>query len=260
MSTDLSGLTALQPVGWSDIVPHFRWYIDDAFCHPIKVMVSNQIAGVGATIVHGDVAWLGHIIVCEAYRRQGIGEQITKYLMSSARLHGCETIRLIASDLGVPVYEKLGFETETEYLFFKDLQVANLPESQFILSAYTTRDCDAVAAMDFLAVGENRMAHLALHLEQGVVARSEHRLEGFYLPTLGEGLIISDTPFAGLVLLRHHLGKYSKAVFPRDNEIAAKFLTDLGYRIDATAKRMVLGKLQPTNLQYVYNRIAGNLG
>src|SRR5688572_32638579 len=45
----------------------------------------------------------------------------------------CETIYLIATELGAPVYEKCGFETETEYLYFKDLKpIEGVSPSPFI--------------------------------------------------------------------------------------------------------------------------------
>ncbi len=260
LHTDLLSLSALQPTDWPDISPHFRWYVEDSFCHPIKVVVKNQIAAVGAAIIHGDTAWLGHIIVHEAYRRQGIGGEVTQHLVTSARLHGCETIRLIATELGAPVYEKIGFDTETQYLFYKDVQLASSPERHLVLSAYTDADRDAVAEMDFLSVGENRMIHLEPHLKRGVLAQGKHRMEGFYLPTAGEGLIIADTASAGLALLQYHLGSHNKVMFPKENNAATGFLAHHGYRSPNTVKRMVLGKLKATNLANIYNRIGGNLG
>ncbi|MBL0009542.1 MAG: GNAT family N-acetyltransferase [Saprospiraceae bacterium] len=100
-------------------MPAIQFYITSDFCFPIKVSIDHKIAGTGTAIIHHDVAWLAHIIVHPDFRNQGIGKLITESLVKMAHAKSCDTLYLLATELGEPVYRKIGFETETEYLFFK---------------------------------------------------------------------------------------------------------------------------------------------
>ena len=107
----------LQPEGWTDIVPDFKFYIKNIFCNPIKIIQDDIIVGIGSRILFKDTGWLGHIIVDEGYQNKGIGTYIVEYLRDYLSREGACTISLIATKSGSQVYGKLGFSKETEYLF-----------------------------------------------------------------------------------------------------------------------------------------------
>ena len=67
------------------------------------------------------MVWLAHINVQPGNRNHGLGKLITQFLVDEAQAKNCDTIYLIATDLCEPVYKKVGFETETDYLFLKIL-------------------------------------------------------------------------------------------------------------------------------------------
>lgn len=257
-NNDVNLLGNLQPAGWPDIVPNFRFYTASSFCFPIKIIIDGKIAGIGAAIIHHEIAWLGHIIVHPEYRGKGIGAYITQTLVDMAKQHNCETINLIATDLGAPVYEKAGFTTETEYLFFKDIHIASTLSPHVI--PYKKEFREQIAEIDYLTSQEERMFFFEEHLARGLVYRSNNMVEGFYLPTLGEGLIIANTPTAGIELLKVHFNTNDKVAFPKDNLYAATFLHERGFKEIRTAKRMILGKPRNVILSNIYNRIAGNIG
>ena len=114
---DLNFIAELQPLGWQDIVPTIDFYTKSHFCLPIKVTIDKKIVAIGTAIVHNDIAWLAHIIVHPDNRNQGIGNLITKTLVENLESKRCDTIYLIATALGEPVYKKLGFETETDMYY-----------------------------------------------------------------------------------------------------------------------------------------------
>ncbi len=257
---DIDSITELQPAGWEDIAPNIAYYITSDFCFPIKIVIENEIAAIGATIVHNDTAWLGHIIVREKRRGQGIGRLITEKLVDIANSQNCQTIYLIATDLGAPVYEKVGFLTETEYLFFKDLDIENHASAFENIRNYTESDRKAVFEIDRATSGEERMCEIEGHLERGFVYHDKNGIDGFYLPTLREGLIIANSPIAGVDLLKFHLSKNSKVVLPKDNLAGISFLYESGFREFSKAKRMRLGRKRDVRFEHIYNRIAGNIG
>lgn len=116
---DINFISDLLPIGWEGVIPTIDSYININFCFPIKVSIDNKIVGIGTTIIHNETAWLAHIIVHPDYRNQRIGKIITQTLVDNSYSKDCETIYLLATELGEPVYKKIGFETETEYIVFK---------------------------------------------------------------------------------------------------------------------------------------------
>jgi GNAT superfamily N-acetyltransferase len=60
----------------------------------------------------GAVGWVAMVLVDERFRGRGVGTALTKRAVSALRQDGVETIRLDATPLGRPVYEKLGFVDE----------------------------------------------------------------------------------------------------------------------------------------------------
>lgn len=258
--TDLTSLADLQPEGWQDIVPAYSFYVNSPFCFPIKVVLDTKIVGIGTTIIHQHTAWLAHIIVDSKHRNKGIGGRITLSLVESLQTKDCETINLIATDLGAPVYEKIGFETQTHYLFFNHLKAdPSWQRCKYILPL-TTHHKEQIAILDQQMTGEERMMLLEPYLTSGYVYQDKQGIEGFYLPALGEGLIIAKTNIAGIELLKMRLATKDHAAFPVDNVEATKFLYQHNFKEVRRAKRMSLGKKRSWLPTRLYNRIGGNLG
>jgi GNAT superfamily N-acetyltransferase len=260
LHSDLIHIPSLQPEGWYNIQPIHAFYTSVDFCFPLKLMIDGRMAGIGTGIVHGDVAWLGHIIVHPDFRNRGLGGIITKALVEQMHAKNCKTIYLIATELGEPVYKKIGFETETEYVFFKDL-VKNIdwnPSAEVI--PYNPSHKDQIIEIDRFVSGENRMVHLERFLSNGFVHMTDDIVNGFYLPDFGDGVILATKLNAGLDLMRLRLAAKDNASFPIDNVDALRFMRDNNFQEFRKAKRMRLGPERELNLQFVYNRIGGNVG
>lgn len=80
--------------------------------------VDGQPAGCGLLIQTGDVAGVYTIGVDEEYRRQGIGEAMSWEVLRAGREAGCQVGILQSSDMGYPLYEKMGFKTVVTYHHF----------------------------------------------------------------------------------------------------------------------------------------------
>src|SRR5579862_6171022 len=59
-------------------------------------------------------AWIHSVYVEPAFRRRGIGRQLTETMVAWCREQGFRSIYLHASEQGRLLYETLGFETSTE--------------------------------------------------------------------------------------------------------------------------------------------------
>lgn len=256
--TDVKMLSELQPPGW-DIMSIIDLYTKADFCFPIKVTIDQKIIGIGTTIIHNDVAWLAHIIVHDQYRNQGIGRLITQTLMDRADAERCGTIYLLATEMGEPVYTKLGFETETEYVSFKGEKITGQPADDTIM-AYKIDYKDQISKLDRLVSGEERMFHLEPYLSAGLVYLQDNKVVGYYLPTFGDGLIIAGTVQAGEALMRLRMTTKDFAVFPVENVLATAFMAKHNFNFFRTQKRMRFGKKRDWQPANIFNRIGGNLG
>jgi GNAT superfamily N-acetyltransferase len=73
----------------------------------------GRVVGTTTTTTYGDeLAWIGMVLVDPEYRRQGIAAKLMNVALDY--LNGrVTTVKLDATALGQPVYEKLGFQVES---------------------------------------------------------------------------------------------------------------------------------------------------
>ena len=137
--------------------------------------------------------------------------------------------------------------------------VKEKPELPATIKPYEAKFKEQIAVLDKITSGEDRLFHLEEHLQKGFVYDDNDQLKGFYLPSFGDGLIISTDPSAGLALLKFHLTLYDRAVFPEENLIATNYLYENGNKEVTTGKRMRLGERRPVKFDNIYNQISGIL-
>jgi len=259
ISSDLPFLKPFQPPEWGDIYPSLECYTQHDFCHPIKIIENGSIIGIGCTILFEDTAWLAHIITHPEHRSKGVGTLITQTLLDRIPIE-YETIYLIATDLGEPVYTKLGFETETEYAFLKGGSIENDSEISPNIILYENKFRNEILELDRLISGEGRLKLLGKDLPNARLYISNNKLEGFYMPTLREGFIAALDHEAGIELLKLRLKVQEVCILPVDNIPAIVFLEKHNYAEFRTAKRMRLGKERYWQSGNIYNRISGQFG
>ena len=257
---DITNLPLIQPADWPDITPTFLHYLHSSFCFPYKLIADNTFAGTGTVIIHNDVAWLAHIIVHLDHRKKGLGNFITQSLLSSLQDKNCSTVYLIATDLGLPVYLKQGFLEDTEYVAYK--KTAELPQfsTNENITGFTEIYKEQIKRLDRKISGEDRFFILEEHLQKARIYQNNNTVEGFYLPTLGEGLIIAENSIAGIALMKERLSTHENAILPVDNKEGIKFLEDLHLTRVRVMKRMYTGEKRKWFPQHLYNRIGGNVG
>lgn len=258
---DLKNINHLQPEGWPDIIPEFKFYLNSTFCYPIKLLTDNKIVALGCNIFFQDTCWIAHIIVDKDYRGNGIGKKLMNEIISFANNKGYETCVLIASSMGYPLYKKLGFKHISSYVYLKrDEPLNNLPISKFIIP-FNSDFKEQILKLDRLATGEKREDILIPLLKKSHLFVKDNKVEGYYLPEFCEGGIIASTNEAGFALydLKHRT--QTKATIPEENFEAINYLKEKGFKeVEQYGTKMVLGKSLKWIPQYIYNRIGGNFG
>lgn len=259
---DLDRIAHLQPPGWTDIRSAFVFYLSHDFCHPVSCCAGRAIVGVGCAVAFGARGWLAHIIVDPKHRRRGLGLEITTRLVEILERLGASSQLLIATEMGQPLYEKLGFTTSHRYLFFESATQTDLPLPRS-LRRIESGDTAQIFDLDLRATGEDRKRLLDVFLSQGWVHQNPEpaSVDGFLLPTLGEGLIIAGSRDAGIGLLqlKQFMG-LAKTVLPESNRSGLALFWERGCDPIQSAARMVRGGTDPLDPSWLYSRIGGNFG
>ena len=102
-----------EAAGWNQTEADWRRLLSLEPNGCFGAVKDGRLVGTTTTTIYGELAWIGMVLVEPQQRRQGIAAK----LMNAAveYLEGkVETIKLDATALGQPVYEKFGFEVESE--------------------------------------------------------------------------------------------------------------------------------------------------
>lgn len=256
---DLSAVKSLQPPDWNNILPMHEFYLNSDFCKTFKCVENDQVIAIGTAILHLEVAWIAHVIVNPEHRNKGIGLIITDYLVKHIQSHQLQTIYLLATSLGEPVYTKLGFTKEGYYTFYREGIKPTKPSLECIQGYHSSYLSD-ILELDYLAYGEPREISVEPFLDNALLYIENKKLTGFYIPDFGEGLIISKSKEAGITLQSLRLQTQQVAVVPNDNIAMNEFLIHQQYEVFRSATRMRLGIERPLNLALIYQRVSGQIG
>lgn len=259
--SDLDEIKGLQPDGWPDITNEFRLYLKNDFCYPIKASIAGKIVGLGNSMIFMNTAWIAHIIVSTEYRNRGIGFQIVDKLLTDIKRKSVESVLLIATELGEPVYKKAGFRLVSDYLFLirgDDWNETFISEN---IVPYTNVYYNEIINLDKFISGEIREPLIRSYLKNSLIYLDSNSLRGFYLPDLGDGLIFADNPAVGIELMKVKYSRVDTAVIPSENKVGIDFLKQNGFKVSETkGRRMILGKDISWKPEYYFSRIGGNYG
>ena len=110
-TSDLPGLMELKSAaGWNQTEEDWRRYLRLAPEGCFGIEVDGVLAASTTVMCYEDVlAWIGMVLTLPQYRGRGFA----RALMEAAIQHAAgRTVRLDASDMGLPLYESLGFVAE----------------------------------------------------------------------------------------------------------------------------------------------------
>ncbi len=178
---------------------------------------------------------------------------------------GAETILLYATELGRPVYERLGFRAEGECVTLGGELPPDGPPPPGVRPA-VAGDLPAALAIDRHATGENRGRLLAaLWPDAALVAESGGGLRGYFLssPWRPGGAIVAEDLETGLALVsaaRRCAGGELYVSVPAGNAPALRALAARGEREHSRTTRMRLGPpldWQPQALFSTFNLFWG---
>jgi len=148
------GMYLKEQAGWNQTEADWRRFLAMEPDGCFLAEVDGEAAGTLTTCVFGSVAWIAMVLVEEARRGQGIATALLKHALTYLDERGVPTVRLDATPLGRPVYQKLGFADEYTLTRYGGTP-APVPELGPV-RAYTPDDLGQVAWLDRLVTGTDR--------------------------------------------------------------------------------------------------------
>jgi GNAT superfamily N-acetyltransferase len=162
------------------------WAMVLSLSRGVAAIGHGRVVGTAMATLYGDdVATINMVIVDEEMRGLGIGKRLMDFALDAATEREC---RLVATQDGLPLYEKLGFRENARIVQHQG-QIAAISAPQGVEWA-TAADVAECAALDQAACGMNRRNLFALLAEHGrfaVIRRNGH-IAGFgVLRSFGRG-------------------------------------------------------------------------
>jgi GNAT superfamily N-acetyltransferase len=245
------GLSLTQQAGWNQTEADWRRFIE---LEPEGCFVGEldgRSVGTTTTCVFRKTAWIAMVLVEVNARGNGVGTTLLKHSIEHLKSRQVRTIRLDATSLGRPIYEKLGFVPDYELARFEGVAPRG-KEVSTIVKAGPGMFADLIE-FDRRMTGRERVKMLGRLFEEFPenirITRGADEIEGFITMRPGANAVqiglCTATPDAGSALLCDAFSRCAgETVFvdiPLDNTEAVKVAESSGLTIQRSFTRMFWG-------------------
>ena len=232
----------LDEAGFGPHVARLLGYPRDSPHGEILVAVAgrSRLVGGACCASFGATGWIGALGVLPRARRRGIGELLTKASVEWLESRGAQTALLYATDMGRPVYERVGFVSEVRARAWRGTPPGPPPRA---LRRLRPTDRARLIELDAQCTGEDRSPVFdMLPALLGLGFERDGELAGFALQTpwgAGPAIVARDAE-AGEALLRGLVLDPQPVTItvPDDNVEGAQLLSDWGFQPVNSALRM----------------------
>ena len=249
----------------------FRVAVALSSCRPIVAMSDGHPIGTGLGSIHGGVGWVGVIFVSPELRGRGIGRALTEAACEILDGAGCHSLVLVATELGRPIYERMGFREQTRYHMHPADYLAEMPAPPpgAVIRPILPADLESVVALDRQATGEERRPLIDAYASRGWLLADDDAaacLRGYLLPTFrGNAALIAPRAEDALCLMEAHrhlipAGGTAWTGLLTENEPGRRLLAERGRTEWRSFPRMVRGPepdWQPETIWGQFNHAMG---
>ncbi len=245
----LAGLHLNTIAGWNQTATDWRRFLDNSPRGCFVMEHDNKVVGTVTTISYEQrFAWIGMVLVDPEYRKQGIGTKLLDRAIEHLEQSQVHCMKLDATPLGEPLYEKLGFVTEYEierWILRRPLASASIG-SRTDVPRLNAAQLDGVLELDRQLFGADRRVLLrslqgqspefvmAL-CENGKVQAYSFGRRGLFADQLGPWMAANST--AADKLIQAFLAQSRRETIIVDCLKASSFAVDLLKRCGFTASR-----------------------
>jgi GNAT superfamily N-acetyltransferase len=228
----------------------------------------GRVVATSVATRYASSGWIGHVFVRPELRGRGLGTRMTSVALDVLQRAGCPTILLAATDLGRPIYERMGFAVESSY---HEMRGTALPRTAE-LAPYRPllpSDRGALAELDRQVSGDDRGPILTRFQDFAWGVSRNGNMAGAAVPLPWGGAWAALLPGAGgaetaaFVRLLRTVGSIGPEVVlypPDENRQALDLLRDNGFEELRMVPRMVLGKRSNWQPAALWNPMTLGLG
>ena len=251
---------------WGDRRVFFAWAAEHAEAHPFVAEIDGAVVGTAVGTRNGAAGWVGSVFVDAAHRGRGVGGALTDRVIGALEGAGCETLLLVATTAGQPMYERLGFRYDTEY---HAIEADGLDTGEPALAPWQPADLPAMLDLDAAATGEDR-THLlrafASPTSTTTLRGADGDLRAFVVRApWGGGATIALSTDDGVRVLQGRRraarpGARVRAGLLAENAAGLERLAALGWRPSWTGPRLIRGRpldWQPARIWGQFNFALG---
>ena len=256
------GLRLSRQAGWNQIESDWLRFVrlEPEGCFVAEL--DGCSVGTTTTCIFEKVAWIAMVLVDKESRGQGVGTKLLKHSLDYLNAREVKTVRLDATHLGRPIYEKLGFVPEYELARFEGIarQEKTTPA---VTEALPGLFADMIE-LDRRITGtyrEKMLGRLFKEFPQNTrIMTHGDKIEGFVTMRPGANAIqvgpCTATINAGPALLSDALNRCAgKAVFvdiPTGNVRAVKIAGSNGLTIQRRFMRMCRGERIKDDIESIW--------
>ena len=232
---------------------------------------NDKVLGtVTATNYENEIAWIGMMLVDREFRGLGLSKRLLGALIE--KLPDCRSIKLDATDKGLPVYKKLGFEAECviDRMTTPKLEGTLPDERSNAVRPLLKVDLPGAVKLDHEAFGADRSQLFAEFLKRNGdkvwCTEREGTLSGYVLGRPGTmytqlGPLSAETTEDAEMLLSAALsnsaGKPVALDILQDRKYLTEYLLSLGFSVQRSFTRMHLKNSAIPLSPHKYFLIAG---
>lgn len=246
------GLRLKSQANWNQLEADWRRMLEMEPGGGFVAEYDGEPVGTVYTCLLGSVAWIAMVLVDERLRGKGLGTALMQQALEYLDARGVPTVRLDATPMGRPLYEKLGFVPE--YTLARYAGTPMLTTDVAEVKPYLSKYREAVITLDSAVVDTDRQKLLTrLLAERPSAARvtfEDDQLVGYRTSRLGAlatllGPCIATTEAAGQRLLTdafvHHMSERVYIDIPLPNHPATACAESAGLTIQRPLLRMYRG-------------------
>jgi hypothetical protein len=217
---------------------------------------AGALVGTTVTCIFDEAAWIAMVLVDAAFRGRGIGTALLRHAIDFLDRQAVKTIRLDATSLGRPLYEKLGFVAEYQVARYEGelLRCGDLAvDESLTIAIATAQDVPLILGCDRIVTGTDRSKYLGLLAgEIGAdvrVAKQGDDLAGYLITRPGRtaaqmGPCMGSPPVAAALLASDASTSNPKQVFldiPLYNQAAVAVAEAMNLKVQRAFVRMCRG-------------------
>lgn len=212
------GMRLKSQAGWNQTLADWQRFLALSPSGCFVATADGVEVGTAATFTFGSVGWIAMILVDPAARGKGVGSAMMNHCLAYLQSQNVSSVRLDATALGKPVYDKLGFVDQFKLVRYQGTLPTNEPfdvSSACVVASITSQHHAAIQSLDESSMKTDRGGLLDLLVKQATDEAADHALvamegqkvTGFCLARRGAnaafiGPCVAVTPAAGEALLQ----------------------------------------------------------